>query len=361
MRWIAIAVAAVSTAITGILSADWNELGDPVAVDASPPPSGPTRSVVLVTIDGVRPREIFIGPDSERAGRRGLPAWARASADRFLPNLHRLFIEGGAALGDPRFSQGISASGPRYVSLPGYLEIMTGSPATCTSNDCIPKPTETLADAVALAEGASRESMVFGSWEVIQRAASGEHNWVETHAGRDASESMAPYPGNGEYRPDRATVERAMAALRRDRPRFLWISLGDTDEWAHRGDYLGYLGALRDADRAVGELAAALAQEGNGSGDTMLIVTTDHGRDANFADHGGPDSAAVWLLARGPGVAPVGSIEATKPRYLRDLAPTVRAVLDLPSRPESSGEVIDEILRPTARIALRVEEQKSPN
>jgi len=29
-----------------------------------------------------------------------------------------------------------------------------------------------------------------------------------------------------------------------EKPRFLWLALGDTDEWAHRWDYRRYLEAL---------------------------------------------------------------------------------------------------------------------
>lgn len=344
MRWLGIAVAATATAMAGVLSAHWNlALGQGRPSDLEPPNSSPTQSVVLVTIDGVRPREIFVGADPALAGRAGLPAWARGSAEEMLPNLNRLFFKEGAALGDPRLRPGIAASGPNYISLPGYLEIMTGAPTDCRTNDCTPKPVETIADATA--ERSSGSAAVFGSWEMIRRASSQTTGNVAVTAGRSGFDSMAPYPGNGLYRPDNATLERAMSALDTRRPPFVWIALGDTDEWGHRNDYIGYLNALRAADTAVGEIAARLAAEGESGARTLLLVTTDHGRDEGFASHGGPASAGVWLLARGPEVAPVGSIEARKQRYLRDIAPTMRSLLGLPARTcEGCGEVIDEIL-----------------
>ena len=91
------------------------------------------------------------------------------------------------------------------------------------------------------------------------------------------------------------------------RPRLLWVALGDTDEWAHRHDYRGYLESLRFADNFVGGLAAHLAAMGDYGAHTAILVTTDHGRDAGFADHGGPASAGVWLMARGGPIARRGS------------------------------------------------------
>lgn len=40
--------------------------------------------------------------------------------------------------------------------------------------------------------------------------------------------------------------------LRQVEPSFLFLGLGDTDEYAHRNDYRGYLRALGHADHVVG-------------------------------------------------------------------------------------------------------------
>ena len=66
-------------------------------------------------------------------------------ARALTPNLHRLFFDEGVALGDPRIGEGVLASGPVYVSLPGYLEMMTGAPSACADNDCSPRVAWTIA------------------------------------------------------------------------------------------------------------------------------------------------------------------------------------------------------------------------
>lgn len=315
----------------------------------------PTRNVVLVTIDGVRWQEIFGGVDPRLAEDAHLPLHREGSRDALLPNVRRLFFEEGTVLGDPRLGGGIFASGPHYVSMPGYLEILTGATTPCHGNDCGVHPASTLLDDVRTAEPASAERdavAAFTSWEALGPVAAGDLGHAVVSSGRGANDAMPAYPGNQSYRPDRVTSTLAIDELMQHRPRFLWVSLGDTDEWAHRHDYRGYLDALRFADGFLGELAAHLDEMGDYGAHTAILVTTDHGRDAGFADHGGPDSAKVWLLARGASIAPRGAVATSSPRHLRDVAPTVRALLGLPQHAcTGCGEPIQELVDYDARPA----------
>ncbi|HZF50860.1 MAG TPA: hypothetical protein VE093_19505 [Polyangiaceae bacterium] len=309
-------------------------------------PEAPTQSLVFVTLDGVRRREIFLGVDPMLAARSKLPRAEVKSARDLLPNMYRLFFDEGTVLGDPRKEGGVAASGPHFVSLPSYLEMMMGVSSGCWNNDCIPTMRVTIAEELA-ASNPLAPSAVFASWERIARAAAADKatGSLTISAGREKGSGIAPWPGHGAYRPDRVTGPLALNYLRDNRPRFLWISLGDTDELAHHNDYRGYLAALRSADELLGSIAAELDRMGERGARTALIVTTDHDRSANFTDHGDAGSGSVWLLARGPSIAPAGSIGTSTQRYLRDIAPTLRALFDLPARPcEGCGRPIDELL-----------------
>jgi hypothetical protein len=350
MRWLSVAVIASATAVTGALFAHLGEVSsDDRAAAAQPLPSGPTESVVLVTLDGVRASEVFVGADPSLAGAEGLPSFAKGAAEKMLPNIHALFFKGGTALGDPRLGGGgVKASGLRYVSLPGYFEMMVGAPSPCRSNDCYPKLGDTIADEIARGAGSPDAAAVFGSWEEIARAATsaGPDGLVMVSAGRAEGDTTSAAPGHGRYRPDSATCALALDYLRQASPRFLWVALGDADEWAHANNYAAYLRSLRAADRFVGEVASVLAAKGERGEKTMLIMATDHGRGPSFKDHGEAGSESVWLLARGPEVAARGAVPVQKPRFLRDIAPTIRAVLGLPAKAcKGCGEVLDEILR----------------
>jgi phosphopentomutase len=137
--------------------------------------------------------------------------------------------------------------------------------------------------------------------------------------------------------------------LRAEQPSFLFVGLGETDEFAHQGNYAGYLEALREADRYIGELAAELSRRARNGVRTALFVTADHGRAATFRDHGQsyPESARVWLVASGSAIEARGLVAAAVPRQLADIAPTVRALFGLPAdRDQNAGFPLFELLGP---------------
>ena len=111
----------------------------------------------------------------------------------------------------------------------------------------------------------------------------------------------------------------------------MFLGLGDTDEYAHLGDYRGYLRALHDADATVGTLLETLDRMGDDGRNTTVLVTTDHGRERAFMSHGGfaPESSRVWMIAGG-NVRPEGPVALPKPAHLFDVGPTVRALMGLP-------------------------------
>jgi arylsulfatase A-like enzyme len=316
----------------------------PSAPLVTPRASARTRNVILVTIDGVRWQEIFGGIDPRRS-----PSLACGGATALLPNLHAL-AEQGVSVRD------IASSGPNFVSLPGYREIVTGrANARCTNNDCRAIEEATLLDELD-------DVAVVASWEKIALAASRDPHRGMISAGRHAGstrdrlrvsenaskildDNPSAFPGWNDYRPDRYTMALAREVLAEKRPRFLWVALGDTDEYAHRSDYPGYLDALRSADRFVGELWQLLDTLGQYGAETTIVVTADHGRAGDFRDHGkAPESARVWLIAAGGAIAPG---VAHGEHRLRDIAPTIRQLLDLPEdHSREAGAPIAEMLHP---------------
>jgi hypothetical protein len=323
---------------------------------AGPSTSRPAEVVVLVALDGVRWQEIANGVDptlGREVGRR--PATAR----RLMPNLHSLATSEGAGFAADLGPNGFFASGPRYVSLPGYIEMLTGRYDTaCTSNDCEGTRWPTLADEFADAPGGAA---VVASWPTLERAVARRTN-VLVSAGRHgctgdmgprahrtwlSAKDASPAPGFGDYRPDPLTAAVALDVLRESRPSFLFVGLGDTDEYAHHRDYAGYLRALEHADSVIGAIDDELATLRRRGVDTLLVVTTDHGRSKSFADHGDdPESSRVWLVAAGEAVRSRGWQAPTAPRHLADIAPTVHALAGRAPSPTHQGRPIPELLAP---------------
>jgi len=314
--------------------------GPRVCIPRSPAP--PAAKLILVTIDGAIAADVF-----------------DAST---MPTLAGL-VARGVALGGP--DAPMVASGPRFVSLPGYREILTGRrDDRCLDNDCAAIDEPTLLDELrttGLPDAA--DVAVVASWETIARAASIAPSSLALSAGRHGGRALAvseaaradlgagarasAWPGHGDYRPDAFTAALALDVVAARHPSVLWLALGDSDEYAHRGDRAGYLGALAAADGVLARLVAAV-----GLDDAVFFITADHGRSASFRDHGdSPESAAVWLVAAGAGIAPTGFAHTRALHRLADVAPTVRALLRVPAdaSPRAGGAIAELIgARPAA-------------
>jgi hypothetical protein len=316
-------------------------------------PGDEGHTIVLVALDGVRWQDVFHGVEHGRAQRAGMHESELLSAEALMPNLHALAADGTALSGGN--APGIVASGPNFVSVPGYMELFTGRRWTgCTGNGCARVSWPTIVDEIAALPGVvPNDVAVIASWEGVARAASRRPRELTLSAGRttgatrdrlradsttsallDAGERSGPYPGIGDYRRDEATAAIALSYLAVHRPRFLFLGLGDTDEYGHRNDYRGYLRALVYADLVVGQIARILTELERQGRATTLLVTTDHGRADNFQDHGAayPESAEVWLVAAGWGIRRQGLVTPRQTRHLADVTSTIRALL-APSRP----------------------------
>ena len=301
--------------------------------------------VVLVAIDGVAWQDVFRGSDSSRLSKR-----ARLSRQELVPHLTRM-EERGAVFGAPETDE-FHASGPNFVSLPGYMEILSGSAKTgCYNNGCRRMDLPSLLDDFAASPGAHPASAAaFSSWSKVEQAASSEGQGIVS-AGRNGGFNLhilERYPksravlaegrasramkgADVDFRPDKWTAELAYTFLAEADPDFLFVSLGETDEWAHLNNYPKYLEALRAADRFVGQMRTHLRGAGR---ETALFVTTDHGRAHGFRDHGQehPESSRSFLFVEGSHFRASGPIQVGRETYLKDIAPTVRAIAGLPQR-----------------------------
>ena len=307
-----------------------------------------TTRVIQITLDGARWQEIYTGVDPRLARDAGLGPAEIVPSNALLPNIYRHVIARGVALGAPGHGV-VEASGPTFVSLPGYMELFLGLRSGCESNDCPSVDRATILDDVAALPGtAFGDVAIIGSWDGLEKAAALDPSRIMMSIGRragktrealrlneelgallDEGAASPPFPGDGDYRPDGITGKLALAFVAERRPTFLHVGLGDTDEHAHRGDYAGYLGALRLADRFVGDLVAKLREQGD-LDDTTIVITADHGRSSDFRNHGkAPESSRVFVLAAG-GSVPIAGY-ATSPDALRlaDVAPTLRTLLGL--------------------------------
>ncbi|MGK5084786.1 alkaline phosphatase family protein [Bdellovibrionota bacterium FG-1] len=328
----------------------------------------PTPNVILLTLDGVRWEEVFQGVD---------PGQSLDSNPKVFDFLLGTLSQEGFLVGDRSRGEIVNVGNRAQNSLPGYQSIMGGATQPCETNACGRIKVETFPERIVQDLGLRTDQVAtIASWEKIALAAEHVEGTTFVNAGNRPfqlpsgpdpeiealNQQQAQDPTPWAYaRFDKYTFAHALHFLKKERPRFLFIALNDSDEWGHKGKYEKYLATLRQQDSWVKELVTTLNGMGDYGAQTTLIITTDHGRgDGNdWNEHGSgyKDSKSVWIYGRSPytrtvqaraGTHTHSRIPASKPAYSHlDIRPTIEAIFGLPPKMDGvsppPGKVIQEI------------------
>jgi len=296
----------------------------------------PARSVVVITIDGLRWQEMFGGADLDyfKKDKDGKPAavskrfWRDTAEERravMMPFVWSTIATKGQIFGDPARESRVHVTNGLWFSYPGYNEMFAGAAdPRVDSNDKVPNPNVTVLEWLNSRPGFTGRVAAFASWDVLPFILNTGRSRIPVGSGftpvpkaktdreRAINELAADLPPYWDYGPfDAPVVYAALESLRTEKPRVLYIMLGEGDEWAHSGRYDLYLDSAFRADRFIRRVWDTLQSMPEYKDQTTLLVTTDHGRGATTADwtdHGKkvPAAESTWMLALGPDVAPLG-------------------------------------------------------
>lgn len=129
---------------------------------------------------------------------------------------------------------------------------------------------------------------------------------------------------------DADTTQALVDRLDSHDPVFSMLYLPDVDSAGHYEGWDAYVATIAEADRLVGLLWEELQARPAFADNTVMMVTSDHGRhddeNGGFVDHGcGCDGCRqVGFLAVGPGIDP--ACEAGREWELVDIVPTLGAI-----------------------------------
>jgi hypothetical protein len=274
-------------------------------------------NVILFTWDGVRSDEFFKGTGLLHAHQ--LP---RSERGKIFSRLWSQYAQEGMVLGGKdRYKIASSIA----ISLPSYQALMVGHATACKNNSCGGlNEVSVLENVRSSLDLPKKDVAVFASWEGLSSAVAKDLNQI-THGifpgilSDSTSDdqmleiqkkAMLDLPKWKGSRKDKYTFELGMHYLKKHCPRVLYLSLVDSDEFGHEGDYPNYVKTLRQYDEYLDHLIKTLQAMGEYGRQTTLIVTTDHSRGAGplWVGHANtPDSEKnVFLYARGRGVNPTG-------------------------------------------------------
>ena len=328
--------------------------------------SGQIRAtnIILVTADGLRWQELFGGIDPalmnekaagmDKAGLLRKKLWRDSPEERrraLMPFFWDTLAPTGLVLGNVSRGSSVRVINAYRVSYPGYAEILTGraQDQIIRGNAEIPNPTPTVLEFLREKLRLSRNQVaLFGSWSVFRHIGEHKPGSIFINAGyQEAAGSprmlelsalqfraMSPWDT---VRHDYVTLEMALEHLRTEKPRVMYIALGETDDWAHDRRYDRTLQAAAYFDQALRQIAAFIEETPEYRGRTALVITSDHGRGSTLEDwHGhGPKVAGaeyIWLALFGPGIPPRGEVSTSAQVFQRDIAPTLLDLLGIDYR-----------------------------
>ncbi len=340
-----------------------------VIAQAQLQPALKTRRVVWVMTDGMRWQEIFAGADAgliTDALRKDF--WRETAEERrslVMPFLWSTVAKNGQIYGNRALGSEASVTNGLNFSYPGYNESLTGfADPRIDSNDKKYNPNTTVLEWLHGKPAYRGKVAAFGAWDLFPWIFNAPRAGFTVNAG---FEPLTGFPGNptiqllNELKADsphdwddevydNLTFHTAMEYLRQRKPRVMFLSLGETDDWAHAGKYGEYLRSARRADRDIQALWETLQAMPEYRGVTTLIISTDHGRGDGEAwkSHGVkvPESKNIWMAFMGPDTPALGERKLVAAVTQSQIAATLAALLgeDYHGAVPTSGAVIADVL-----------------
>lgn len=321
------------------------------------PPADPrivTKNVFIITTDGFRWQEVFNGADSllindekYTPGDGTIKAlyWSSTPVERrkkLMPFFWNVIDKKGQLYGNRFFGNKANVVNPFAISYPGYNEIFTGNTnLAVSSNNKSPGPDISILEYLNNKEQFKGRIAVFTSWEVfpyilnekrsqlIINSGYKEMNFTNSH--REHMINLVQQVGvykKTDTRYDQLTFLAAKEYIQKHRPRVLYLGLGETDEFAHRGRYDLYLHQANQVDKMIAELWHWVQTTPGYKDNTSFIITTDHGRgnkSRNWSAHGEfiKGSTQTWIAILGPTIRPLGEIKEEGQVYQQQIAQTI--------------------------------------
>ena len=320
------------------------------------------ENIIIVTTDGFRWEEVFTGMDTAIAGNpqfnqdKKEAIWKQYWSDdvterrkKLWPFLWSTMASQGQVYGNRQYGNKVDNANPYWFSYPGYNEIFTGYPDTnVNSNSYKANPNTNVLEYINRQPACKGKVAAFGAWDAFTRILNKQRCGFPVVAAFDscggehptAAERLINAMLRDSYKPygldeclDVFTHYEAMDYLKTHKPRVLYISYGETDEWAHHAHYKDYLDAAHQVDAWLQDIWNYIQSDPVYKNKTALFLTVDHGRgDQNknqWTDHGQkvPDAHEIWFAVMGPGIPAKGEMKTPMQVYQQQFAQTIASLL----------------------------------
>ena len=312
--------------------------------------------IIVITTDGYRWQELFTGMDSsianqEKFNQKDSAAifkkyWNNDAVQRrklIMPFFWNNLMVKGQVYGNREHGNYVNIANQYRFSYPGYNEIFTGYPDTAVnSNEYPPNPHINVLEFLNQQNEYKNKVAAFTAWDAFNRILNEDRSGIpviaayDTLAGNNLSDRqklintmlLNTYKLWHESEClDVFTHYAAMEYLKTTKPKVLYISYGETDEWAHAGRYKDYLDAAHQLDKWLEELWNFIQADPLYKNKTAILITTDHGRGRGeeWTKHGKDLEGAqeIWFAIVSPGLPAKGEIKTKTQLFQQQFAATI--------------------------------------
>ncbi|HEU4470680.1 MAG TPA: hypothetical protein VFR58_06340 [Flavisolibacter sp.] len=326
-------------------------------------------NVFIITTDGFRWQEVFSGADSILIND---PAYVKDTAllrqffwhadpverrKKLMPFFWTVIADQGQLYGNRNFSNKVNVKNLYKISYPGYSELLTGyaDPVPVFNTPTYNRYTSVLEHLNRQPEFQGKVA-AFSSWNIFPFILNAEANRIRINSGyqqlegRDTGSMLINRVQDSilhktNTRHDLLTYMAAREYIQRHHPRVVFLGFGQTDDFAHQGQYDMYLQQAGNFDRMIAELWYYVQTDPFYKDNTTFIITTDHGRGSKpsrWSKHNvfTKGSGEIWLALIGQAIEPMGEIKKRQKIYQNQLAATIASLLGeqfLPRHPVAAA------------------------
>ncbi|MCW3119807.1 MAG: phosphoglyceromutase [Chitinophagaceae bacterium] len=323
------------------------------------------ENLLVVVLDGMRWQEVFTGADSVLVNN---PTFTKDKEDitrkfwdndmhnrrkKLFPFLWETIAQQGQLYGNRLLGNQVNVKNPFQLTYPGFSEMLTGyvDPAI-TSNRQLISQSDNVLEFVNSQKDFQGKVAVFATSDLFPYLLNRQNSKLYINADTDTftfagsrfrllnqMQRLSNRPTT--ERPDLLTYFAAIEYLKEYRPRVLYLALGETDAFAHEGNYDQYLETSFAEDRMIKELWDLIQTLPQYKNKTTILLTCDHGRGdsikSQWRQHGPEikDSGQTWLAVMGPGIPSSGEVDGKEQLYQAQLAATIGAVLGYDFKPKT--------------------------
>jgi predicted AlkP superfamily pyrophosphatase or phosphodiesterase len=221
------------------------------------------------------------------------------------------------------------------VTLPTHMSMFHGllpEAHGTTTNQWEPMPDGPVPGIVDLVRMAKRHAAAFYTWEPLRDL---------SRPGSLAYSCLKDIYWPFDEDSDLTIARLAADYLVRERPDFVFIYLGWTDEIGHRHGWMSseYLHAIAGADAAIGHVLERLEGAGLASGAAYLLLSDHGGHDRAHGTDCAEDMTIPWVL-QAPGIRRGYEVKGKIRIY--DTAPTIARLLGLECPEIWQGQPVSE-------------------